>query len=152
MYSLQVSIISQVANTYFDLLDIDTQRQITEATIETRKEALRILNLRKASGVISGIEVRQAELALAEAKHKLPSLKQSQHSTENQLSILLGRVPGNVERARDYVLTSLADQIPAGMPSDLLKRRADIKSAEQALIVANATVGINKVPGSHPFH
>ena len=144
LYSLQVSIVSQVANTYFDLLDLDNQREITEATIETRREALRILNLRKESGVISGIEVRQAELALAEAKHKLPRLRQSQHSTENQLSLLLGRTPGNVERAGDLSQKSIPTEIPVGLPSDLLLRRADVKAAEQAMVAANAEVGISK--------
>mgnify|MGYP000754524810 CR=1 FL=1 len=144
LYSLQVSIVSQVANTYFDLLDLDNQREITEATIATRKEALRILNLRKESGVISGIEVRQAELALAEAKHKLPRLKQSQHTTENQLGLLLGRAPGDVERASDLSQDAIPSEIPVGLPSDLLLRRADLKAAEQIIVAANADVGISQ--------
>lgn len=144
LYDVQVSLIANIASHYFDLLDIDNQLAITQATAETRREAVRILKLRKANGIISGIEVRQAEVSLAEALRKLPQLQQSQHRSETKINLLLGRAPGELKRSSTLNERNLPDSIPVGLPSELLLRRPDLRAAEQAMIAANARIGAAK--------
>lgn len=144
LYDLQVSLIASISSAYFDLLDIDNQLAITKATAETRREAVRILKLRKANGIISGIEVRQAEVSLAEALRKLPQLQQSQHLSETKINLLLGRAPRELIRSNNLNERNLPDTIPVGLPADLLLRRPDLRAAEHAMIAANARIGAAK--------
>lgn len=144
LYAIQVSLIGSIAQTYFDLLDLDHQLHITNATIVTRREAVRILRLRHDSGIISGLEVKQAELALAEAKSSVPQLEQTIWTTENELAILIGSPPAKFERGRLLADRVLPEDIPAGLPAELLLRRPDLRAAEQALVAANARIGIAK--------
>ncbi|WP_206753316.1 MULTISPECIES: efflux transporter outer membrane subunit [unclassified Lentimonas] len=140
--AVQVSLIGTIAVQYFNLLSIDHQLSVTQSTIDTRREALRILELRKESGVISGVEVSQAEVSLAQAERKLPELKQAQFEIETILSVLLGRAPGEIVRGELLMDIEVPDELPVGMPSDLLLRRPDVRGAEMAMVAANAKVGI----------
>lgn len=142
--AIQVSLIGTIAVQYFNLLSIDHQLVVTQSTIDTRKEAVRILALRKESGVISGIEVSQAEVSLAEAERKLPRLKQEQFEIETILSVLLGRAPSEINRGKLLMDIEVPSQIPVGLPGDLLLRRPDVRGAEMAMVAANAKVGIAK--------
>lgn len=144
LYAIQVALIGAIADTYFILLDLDNQLSITYATVESRREALRILRLRKKNGIISGIEVAQAQLSLAEALQKTPQLINQKNIAENELNILLGRAPGEVVRSSDLNSASLPDNLPAGLPSELLLRRPDLLAAEQLMIAANASIGVAK--------
>ena len=140
--AVQVSLIGTIALQYFNLLSIDHQLSVTQSTIDTRKEALRILELRKESGVISGVEVSQAEVSLAEAERKLPGLKLAQLEIETLLSVLLGRAPGTIDRGSLLMDIEVPSTLPVGLPSDLLLQRPDVRGAEMAMVVANAKVGI----------
>jgi multidrug efflux system outer membrane protein len=140
--ALEVSLIGEIATAYFDLLDIDNRLEISELTVETRSESLRIARLRKKGGVISELEVQQAELELAKAESTMPSLRRNRLVKENQLCLLLGRAPGQIERGLDLSDQPLSPEVPAGLPSSLLQRRPDIRQAEQELIAANARIGV----------
>jgi len=142
--ALAVSLIGEIANAYFELLDIDNRLEISDRTVTLREEAVRIAKLRKKGGVISELEVQQAEVELFSAKITLPSLRRSRFLKENQLSILLGRAPGDIERGLDLGAQPLPPAVPVGLPSTLLQRRPDIRQAEQTLIAANAEIGIAK--------
>ena len=96
--ALTISLIGEIAAAYFKLLDIDNRLTISERTVSTRKESVRIAKLRKEGGVISKLEVQQAEVELATAKVTIPILLNDRTTTENQLSILLGMPPGDIER------------------------------------------------------
>ena len=144
LYDLQVSLIANIANTYFDLLDLDNQLAVTRATVDTRREAVRILKLRKANGIISGLDVRQAEVALAEALRTLPQLERNQYAKEIQLNFLMGRAPGTLTRSSELDHRELPETIPVGLPSELLLRRPDLRAAEQAMVAANADAGAAK--------
>jgi multidrug efflux system outer membrane protein len=139
---VQVSLIGTIAVQYFNLLSIDHQLSVTQSTIDTRKEALRILGLRKESGVISGVEVSQAEVSLAEAERKMPGLKQGEFEVESLLSVLLGRAPGDIDRGQMLMEIDVPGELPVGLPSDLLLRRPDVRAVEAAMVAANAEVGI----------
>ena len=140
--AITVSLVGEIATAYFKLLDIDNRLAISKDTVETRQESVRIARLRKEGGVISKLEVTQAEVELATAKVTIPTLLHSQTVTENQLSILLGMPPGDIERHLTINQQILPSNVPAGLPAALLRQRPDIQAAEQKIIAANAGIGV----------
>lgn len=140
--AVRVSLIGTIAVQYFSLLSIDHQMSVTQSTVDTRKEALRILKLRKESGVISAIDVSQAEVSLAQAERNFPGLKQAAFEIESVLSVLLGRAPGEIDRGMSLMEIDVPEKLPVGLPSELLLRRPDVRAVEAAMIAANAKVGI----------
>lgn len=144
LYGQQVSIVAAIAGTYFDLQNAINRQKITESTITSRERALHILELRKAGGIISGLDVRQAEVSLAQAQRKLPGIIAEKVHLENALQILLGQKPNPVVIVEALGTEKLPTVIPVGLPSELLKRRPDIQVAEAELHAATASIGIAK--------
>jgi multidrug efflux system outer membrane protein len=139
---MRVSLIAEIAVAYAELLDIDERTRITERTLASREESVRLAKARKQGGVISELEVQQAEVELGSAKTSLPVLYRLRHLKEDQLSILIGQPPGAIERRAGIERQPLPPEVPVGLPSSLLERRPDIRQAEQQLIAANAAIGI----------
>jgi outer membrane protein, multidrug efflux system len=141
--AVTIILVSDVATAYFQLLELDRELEIQQAATNAYTGTYRIFNERRINGVASRLETERAAAALANAEAIIPQLELQRASTENQLSVLLGRPPGAITRS------SLAKQpqdvplIPAGLPSDLLQRRPDVLAAEQSLIAANASIGAN---------
>jgi multidrug efflux system outer membrane protein len=140
---VMISLISDVATAYFQLLDLDQEINIQSEATNAYTETLRIFNDRRLNGVASKLETDRAAAALANAAAIIPQLELQIATTENQIDILLGRPPGPVQRnsLKNWELPS--PEIPAGLPSDLLRRRPDVLSSEQLLIAANANIGAN---------
>jgi NodT family efflux transporter outer membrane factor (OMF) lipoprotein len=88
--------------------------------------------------------LRQGEQLVYTAAETIPTLQQQIEQTENAISLLLGRNPGEIVRGRSLTEQELPPDLPAGMPSALLERRPDIRAAEQNLIAANAQIGVAK--------
>ncbi len=141
--SLTISLMSDVATTYFVLLDLDQELAIQREATNAYAGSYRIFHDRLVSGVASKLETDRAAAAMANAAATIPNLELQVAQAENQLSILLGRNPGPVTRQKldDQVLAS--PEIPAGLPSDLIRRRPDVQAAEQSLVSANANIGVN---------
>ncbi|KAB2923846.1 MAG: efflux transporter outer membrane subunit [Candidatus Contendobacter sp.] len=138
-----LTLVSQVAASYVQLLDYDQQLTITRATLETRQESVRINGLRFKAGVISEMDYQQAVAEYQNAAVQVPLLERLIALQENAISLLLGRNPGKISRG--VSLDRLAmPQVPGGLPSELLERRPDIRQAEQQLITANALIGVAK--------
>ena len=138
-----LTLVSQLANSYVQLLDFDQQLTITHATLETRQESVRINRLRFQAGLTSELEYQQAVAEYQNAAVQVPLLERLIAQQENAISLLLGRNPGKISRG--VTLEQLAlPQVPGGLPSDLLERRPDIRQAEQQLIAANAQIGVAK--------
>jgi len=138
-----LSLVSAVATAYVNLLNLDRQLDISRQTVATRAESLRIFDLRFNGGVISELELQQVRSEYETAMAAVPALEKQVAQQENGLSVLLGRNPGAV--ARGGVLEKLAlPPVPAGLPSELLERRPDIRQAEQQLVAANARIGVAK--------
>jgi len=138
-----LTLVSQVAASYVQLLDYDQQLTITRATLETRQESVRINGLRFKAGVISEMDYQQAVAEYQNAAVQVPLLERLIALQENAISLLLGRNPGKISRG--VSLDRLAmPQVPGGLPSELLERRPDIRQAEQQLIAANALIGVAK--------
>lgn len=136
---------AQVAQGYFALLALDAQIATTRRTQETRLASLKLQQLRMQGGVSSEFEVRQVEADLAAVQAQIPALERQRSQQQNALAVLLGRSPrdlveGSIARGAPAML---ADPIvPAGLPSELLLRRPDLREAEQKLIAANASIGV----------
>jgi multidrug efflux system outer membrane protein len=90
------------------------------------------------------LDLRQAEQLVSSAAETIPQIRQQIEETENQISLLLGRPPETVIRGQRFLEQEFPPDVPSGMPSNLLERRPDIRAAEQALVAANANIGVAK--------
>lgn len=138
-----LSLVSSVASAYINLRDLDRQLEISTRTAQSRGESYKLFQERFKGGVISDLELSQNRSQYEEALASIPGLEKAVTQQENGLSVLLGRNPGPVLRGKTIDTLSLP-AIVAGMPSDLLERRPDIRQAEQTLIAANAQIGVAK--------
>ena len=138
-----LTVATAVAVGYTDLLDLDAQLEIAKRTVSSRENTLSLFGLRFERGLISQLEFRQVESEYEAAVATVPLLENLIAGQENALNVLLGRNPGPIPRGKsldDLVLP----EVPAGVPSQLLERRPDIRQAEQNLIAANARIGVAK--------
>ena len=137
-----LSLVADVASSYFFLLDLDNQLSIAKSTLEARRESLRIIRARFEKGTTSALDVHQAEIQESIAEAAIPTFERLIVETEDRIRILLGEFPGDVVRGRPLAEQVLPPEIPAGLTSDFLRRRPDVQASEQALIAANAQIGV----------
>lgn len=136
-----LSLVSAVANGYIALRDLDKQLEVAIQTAKSREDSYKLFKLRYEGGVISELELNQVKSEYEQALATIPQIQKLVVFQENALSQLLGRNPGPITRGKsmdELVLPS----VPAGLPSDLLEKRPDIRQAEQTLIAANARIGV----------
>jgi outer membrane protein, multidrug efflux system len=138
------SLVSNVASAYFQLLELDSQMEISRNTLRSRRESLRLVEVRAKGGATSLLDVRQSEQLVYTAAAAIPDLERRIEQQENLISILLGKNPAPVTRGKSLVENAILPTVPAGLPSSLLGRRPDIQSSEQQLIAANARIGVAK--------
>lgn len=139
---VMLSLVSEVAQAYLELLELDVELEIAKNTTESFGESLRIFQDRLRGGVASALETSRAEAALASTAARIPELQRLTAIKENQINVLLGRNPAPVARNRTLLEQSMPAGIPAGLPSALLERRPDVLTAEQSLRSANAQIGV----------
>lgn len=137
-----ITLIADVASVYLLLLDLDERVRIAQRTMKTRHDSLLIIQARFEKGTVALIDVNQAEIELADAAAQLAALKRENKRAENLLSVLLGQNPGTVIRTRGKEEKLLPLEIPAGLPSELLQRRPDIRQASQQLAAQTARIGL----------
>ena len=138
-----ITLVSGVATAYFQLLQYDQELAVQRNATNDYADSYRIFNDRLQNGVASKLETDRAAAALANAAALIPQLELNIATTENLLSVLLGRSPGPIARSSLTNLLPLAPDIPPGLPSRLLQRRPDVLAAEHSLISANASIGAN---------
>jgi multidrug efflux system outer membrane protein len=138
------TLVSDVATSYFSLRELDYELEISRETLVTRQESLRLIQTRQGGGVATLLDLRQGEQLVDSAAATIPQLQQRIEQTENQITLLLGKNPGEVARGRSLTQQELPPEVPTGLPSALLERRPDIRAAEQNLIAANAEIGVAK--------
>jgi multidrug efflux system outer membrane protein len=138
------TLVSDVATQYFTLRELDYEMEISTRTLETRRESLQLTQLRQGGGVATRLDLRQAEQLVDTAAETIPTLQQQIEQTENQVSLLLGKNPGEVTRQGKFNEELFPPEVPAGLPSALLERRPEIREAEQNLIAANVNIGVAK--------
>ena len=136
------TIVSDVATSYFNLRELDFELEIARRTLISRQESLRIIKLREQRGVSNMLEVRQGEELVFDATETIPALERSIEQQENFLGVLIGKNPAPVARGLELTAQDMPPSGPAGLPSDLLTRRPDIRSVEQSLIAAGARIDV----------
>jgi multidrug efflux system outer membrane protein len=135
------TLVSDVATNYFQLLEVDAELAISRGTLETRVQSLQLTRGQQNYGTATLLNVRQAEQLVDSVTESIMSLEQQMQQTENAIALLLGKNPEAIPRGLTLIRQELPD-VPPGLPSALLQRRPDIRAAEQALIAANADIGI----------
>lgn len=143
-HAAQTSLVASVASTWLSLQASDELLALTQRTLATRQDSLRLTKLRFDNGATSALDLRQAESLTAAAESALAQQQRQRALDLNALTLLVGQpLPAALaDPAKDAVTTQpLFRDLPAGLPSDLLTRRADIRQAEQTLIAANANIG-----------
>ena len=138
-----LSLVASVANGYLQLRALDEQLVIATRTRQAYAESVRLFELQFKYGVQSKMTVEQARTQYETAAAAVPQLESQIAQTENALSVLLGRNPGPIQRGKPIGELAMPD-VPAGLPSQALERRPDIRQAEQQLIAANAQIGAAK--------
>jgi multidrug efflux system outer membrane protein len=139
--SAVLSLVADVARAYFELRDYDRRLDIARRTIQSRREYVQFARDRFEGGITPELDFRQAEAELARVLTVVFDLERLIALKENELSVLLGRNPGPVLRGRALGEQKLPAAVPAGLPSELLDRRPDIREAEQTLAAATANIG-----------
>ena len=139
------SLIGEVTRGYFALRALDRRLEILERTREGREKSLELQKLRLDAGVVSELEYRQVESDLRAAIALVPVVRQARTVQEGALAVLLGRSPREIFAAaipRGDPVNPVVVDVPAGLPSDLLLRRPDIRQAEERLHAQNALIGV----------
>ncbi len=145
--TVQISLVASVANAWLGLLADDELLELTRRTLASREESMKLTRLKFDHGASSELDLRQAESLLEGARVALAQQTRQRAQDENALALLLGQpVPPDAASATTPVGASALAQtvlpdVPAGLPSELLSRRPDIRQAEQQLIAANANIG-----------
>ena len=141
--SIILTLVTSVASSYVNLLDLDKQLEVTRMSAKNYKEAYDLFKLRFEYGIVSEMEVSQTKSQYEQTAANIPFFEKAIAQQENALSVLLGRNPGPIPRGKTIDQLNLP-AVPAGLPSDLLTNRPDIRQAEQSLVAANANIGVAK--------
>jgi len=134
------TVVSDVATGYFSLIELDSELEIDKRTLAARQESLRIIKSRQQGGLATMLDVRQAEELVYQASQTIPDTERAIEQTENLISLLLGNNPGSISRGRPLSQQEGLPSVPSGLPSSLLDRRPDIRSAEANLEAQGALV------------
>ena len=140
--AVRLTLVQQVATSYFTLRALDRELEITRQTLAARKDSVQLTSTLEAGGAAPLSDVRQAEQLLYTASSQIPQLEQQIQQQENAMTLLLGQNPGPVAHNDPSALTPPPQDLPTGLPSELLARRPDIQQAEATLISANAQIGV----------
>lgn len=140
--AVRLTLIQQVVSTYIELRALDRKLEITKQTLKVRQDSLELTEKLERGGSAPLSDVRQAEQLLYTASSQVPQLEQQIQQDENALRLLLGADPGPVAHTTPDVLAPPPQDLPTGLPSQLLERRPDVQQAEQTLVAANAQIGI----------
>jgi outer membrane protein, multidrug efflux system len=139
--TVRQTLVAQVATTYLNLLELDQELDISRRTLEGRNASLALTTAREEGGVASMQDVRQAQILVSTAEAAIVDTLRRMEQTENELCVLLGRNPGSIQRGPGLASQERNEAVPAGLPSSLLERRPDIRTAEERLVAANADIG-----------
>jgi outer membrane protein, multidrug efflux system len=142
--AVMTTVVGDVSAAYFNLLELDTEMEIAQDTLATRKESLNLIRTRQQGGVATLLDVRQAEQLVYAAAQTVPDIERLIEQTENRINLLLGKDPAPVTRGRSLTEQEQPPDTPAGLPSSLLERRPDIRAAEATLMAATANIGVAK--------
>jgi multidrug efflux system outer membrane protein len=139
-----VTLIGDIASTYFLLRELDLQLDIARRTLQLNDETVTYFRNRLDGGVSNRLELDRIVANRAQTAASIPDLERQRALAENQLSFLVGRGPGPITRSSLVLGEAAPPPVPAGLPTQLLERRPDVLLAEQLLVAANADIGTAK--------
>jgi outer membrane protein, multidrug efflux system len=142
--AVRVTLVADVANAYFELRQFDLELAISKETVAADKDMVNLTTIKFKGGDSAITDELQAEILLQQSEAQVITVQQSIEQTENQISILLGRNPGTVNRGLALIAQPHAPEVPPGLPSAILEQRPDVRLAEESLVAANANVGVAK--------
>jgi multidrug efflux system outer membrane protein len=141
---IQTNIVASVSQGYYNLLMLDAQLNIAKSNVRLNDSTIRIIKLQYDAGQVTSLAVQQAEAQQQTAAELIPQFEQNIAIQENALSILAGTLPEKITLSTTLDQITLPTNLSTGIPSTMVSRRPDVQSAELALTIANANVGINK--------
>ncbi len=136
-----ISLVAGVASSYLLLLDLDNRLLISERTLEIWQQRLDVVQTRFDAGMVNEVDLNQAQIQVYQAEVQVQTFERLRKQTENGISLLLGQTPQSIERGLPLWEQVFPPEIPAGLPSDLLRRRPDILQAERQLHAQTARIG-----------
>lgn len=142
--ALQTTIVANVSKGYYNLLMLDAQLEIARQNLKLNDSTTKIIKLKFDAGQVTSLGIQQSEAQKLVAAQLIPQLEQNIAIQENALSVLTGSFPNSKTRTTRLSIIEVKNNNAIGIPSSLVSRRPDVKSAELALKVANANVGITK--------
>ncbi|MGH8763034.1 MAG: efflux transporter outer membrane subunit, partial [Nitrosospira sp.] len=142
--AIVLTLVSSVAQSYFDLRQFDMQLDIARRALSSWEESVAIAQARLRGGLISRLDLDQFDAERANAATRVAELERQMVQKENELSVLLGKNSAPIQRGRALTEQLMPPEVPAGLPSELLQRRPDILQAEQTLAAATARIGMTK--------
>lgn len=138
-----VSLVGDIAQAYFELLELDLQKEISIRSRDSFVKSFDLFQSRLEGGIASKLETSRAQAASAQAAATIPEIERQISQKENQISLLTGRTPGAIQPRGSLSDGSDLDRaIPAGLPSAMIRRRPDLRQSEQLLRAANAEIGV----------
>jgi len=140
--TVTISLVAEIAAAYMVLRDLDARLDIAEQTLATRHQSLEIMTARAEGGLVSVLDIRRAEMELADTEAAIQALLRGRAQVEHGISLLVGETPSSIARGMTLAEQSLPPAVPAGLPSELLQRRPDILMAERALHAQTARIGV----------
>jgi multidrug efflux system outer membrane protein len=138
------SLVANVSTAYFQLRALDSELDIARRTLGSRQQSLQLTHTLFTNGSASDLDLSQSEQLVYTASEAIPDLERQIEQQENALSILLGENPGAIPRGLPITEQAEPDNVPAGLPSELLERRPDVREAEENVVAANAQIGVAK--------
>lgn len=143
-HAVILTLVSTVAQSYFDLLQLDMQRDVAQRALNSWEESVAIAQAQLHGGVIPRLDFDQFTAERANAAARVAELERQMRQKENELSVLLGKNPASIVRGHSLIEQLMPPEVPAGLPSELLQRRPDILRSEQMLAAATAKIGVAK--------
>jgi multidrug efflux system outer membrane protein len=138
---IMLTLVSDVASGYFRLIQLDRELAIAQESEATFAKTHELFSLRFQAGRDSRLPVERAKSSLDESTAQVADIKRQIAQQENALSVLTGAYPGPIPRGMALTAQQMPPQTPVGLTTDLLKRRPDIRAAEQGMMSANAQIG-----------
>ncbi|PZR13834.1 MAG: RND transporter, partial [Flavobacterium psychrophilum] len=138
------NLISEISNSYYELLALDNQLDLVKKNIELQTNALEIVKIQKESARVTELAVRRFQAQLLNTQTLQYNIQQRITETENRINFLVGRFPQHVERSSTGFNDLVPTQVHSGIPSQLLANRPDIRQAEQDLAAAKLDVKVAK--------
>ena len=139
--AVRTRLVADVAAGYYNLLMLDEQLDISRKNLALADTTLKMIGYQYTAGQVTSLAVQQQKASRQSIALSIPVIEQNIAVQENALSTLCGRMPGTIHRDRALFTIKVADNLPTGIPSELLKNRPDVRAAEMAVRAAHADMG-----------